>query len=140
MLHTIATLSSICEDACDSVKIEQYDLKPFNRQFINEEYLNRNLVNNDGNFDNSLLNCPTTNFKQLFRFSHLNVSHSSRSLLWYNLLRQDHIRHQHKFQQAIERYPEDIRYVLSFKRRIPNHEECRQIYHCRLPRGNKYTS
>jgi len=117
MLSTITTLTSICEDACDSAKIEKNDLKPFNRQFLNEEYLNRISPNNDENFDNSLLSCPTTNFKQLFRFSHLNVSHSSRSSLWFNLLRQDHIRHQHKFQQAVERYPEDIRYVLSLKKK-----------------------
>lgn len=123
MLHTVATLISICEDVCDSVKTEQFNLKPFNRQLINEEYLNRNSNNNDGNFDNSLLYCPTTNYKQLFRFSHLNVSHLSRSSLWYNLLRQDHTRHQHKFQQAVERYPEDIRYVLSFKKKdVPNRE------------------
>jgi hypothetical protein len=122
MLPTISTLTNICEDAFDSVKIEQYDLKPLNRQLINEEYLNKISVNTDVNFDNSLLYCPTTNLKQLFRFSHLNVSHSSRSSLWFNLLHQDHIRHQHKFQQAVERYPDDIRYVSFIKRNVPNRE------------------
>lgn len=107
MLPSVATLTSICEDVCDSIKIEQNDLKPFNRQLINEEYLNLNHINTDGNFTNSSLYCPTTNLKQLFRFSHLNVSHTLRSSLWYNLLRQDHVRHQHKFQQAVERYPEE---------------------------------
>jgi hypothetical protein len=128
MLHTVATLTSICEDACDSATIQQNDLKPFNRQLLNEEYLNRSSINNDGDFDNSLVYCPTTNFKQLFRFSHLNVSHSSRSSLWHNLLRQDHIRHQHKFQQAVERYPEDIRYVSSIKINVPNSEEYTMPY------------
>ncbi len=115
MLPTLTTLTSICEDACESVEITQDDLKPFNRQLINEEYLNKISVNTDGNFDDELLYCPTTNLKQLFRISHLNVSHASRSSLWFNLLRQDHVRHQHKFQQIVEHYPEDIRYVSSLK-------------------------
>jgi hypothetical protein len=116
MLHSVTTLTGICEDAHVSANIEQYDLKPFNRQFINEEYLNKLPLNNDINFDNSLLSCSTTNLKQLFRLSHLNVSHPSRASLWFNLLRQDQTRHHHKFQQAVERYPEDIRYVSLIKR------------------------
>ena len=111
MLHTVSTLASICEDALDSAKVEQYDLKPLNRQLINEEYFNRISMNNDKNFDSCLLDCPTANFKQLFRLSHLNVLDPSRTLLWFNLLRQDKTRHQHRFQQAVERYPEDVRYV-----------------------------
>jgi hypothetical protein len=110
----MATLTSICADACNSIQTEQYELKPLNRQFLDEDFLNRHSEANEGNFDNSLLYCPTTNFKQLFRCSHLNISHLSRSSLWFNLLHQDHIRHQHKFQQAVERYPEDIRYVVFF--------------------------
>jgi hypothetical protein len=111
MLHTVSTLVSICEDTFISTNVEQNDLKPFNRYLINEEYLNKLPLTNDTNFDNSLLYCPTTNLKQLFRSSHLNVSHPSRALLWINLLRLDQTHHQHKFQQAVERYPEDIRYV-----------------------------
>ncbi len=106
----MTTLASVCEDACSSVKIEQHELKPFNRQLITEENLNKVSGNHDEHFDHSLLHCSTTNFKQLFRFSHLNVAHSSRASLWFKLLRHDHLRHQHKFQQAVERYPEDIRY------------------------------
>ena len=109
MIPTMTTLTSICEDACNSAQIEHCESKPLNRQYLTEEFLNRHSEVNEGNFDNSLLYCPTTNFKQLFRCSHLNISHTSRSSLWFNLLHQDHIRNHHKFQQAVERYPEDIR-------------------------------
>jgi hypothetical protein len=108
MLPTVTTLTSICEDAINSTKIEQYDLKPFNKQLINEEYLNRIPTNSDDNCENASVYCPSSNLKQLFRISPLSVSHASRASLWFNLLRQDQTRNQHKFQQAVERYPEDI--------------------------------
>ncbi|CAF0949458.1 unnamed protein product [Adineta ricciae] len=109
MLPTVPTLTSICEDALISAKIEKHDLKPMNCQLINEEYLNRTSSNCDQTFDTSALYCPTANLKNLFRISHLNVSHPSRASLWFHLLRQDQARNRNKFQQAVERYPEDVR-------------------------------
>ncbi len=111
MLPSVSTLTSICEDGLLSGTVEQHDLKPFNPELINEEYLNRISFLNDENIDNSSLYSSSTNYKHLFRLSHMNVSHPARSSLWLNLLRQDQTRHQHKLQQALERYPEDIRYV-----------------------------
>jgi hypothetical protein len=107
MHPSITTLTSICEDTLNLINIEQIDLKPFNQQLINEEYLNKISINIDENCENLL----TTNFKQLFRTKHLNVSHPLRSSLWFNLLHRDQIGKQYKFQQAVERYPEDIRYI-----------------------------
>ncbi|CAF1202554.1 unnamed protein product [Adineta steineri] len=98
----ITTLTSICEDTLNSTIFEKTELKPFNKQLINEEYLNKIPVNFDENV--SLLN-----LKQLFRTTHLHIAHPLRSSLWINLLRQDQKYQQYKFQQAIERYPEDIR-------------------------------
>ena len=109
MLPTVPTLTSICEDALMSAKIEKHDLKPMNCQLINEEYINKTSSNGDQNFDTSALYCPTANLKNLFRISHLNVSHPSRASLWFYLLRQDQARSRNKFQQAVERYPEDVR-------------------------------
>lgn len=106
---TLSTLTSICEDAANSVNISQHDLKPFNRQLIHEEYLNKICNNNEENSNNSSFYCPSANLKQLFRVSHLSLSHSARSSLWFNIIRQDKTRHPHRFQQAVERYPEDIR-------------------------------
>ena len=106
MLPSLVTLTSICEDACHAIQMEQEEIQPLNRQFLQEDFLNRMSEIHEGN---SFLTPSTTNFKQLFRSSHLNISHLSRSSLWFNLLHQDHIRYQHKFQQAAERYPEDIR-------------------------------
>lgn len=62
MLPTMTTLASVCEDACSSVKIEQHELKPFNRQLITEENLNKVSGNHDEHFDHSLLHCSTTFF------------------------------------------------------------------------------
>lgn len=111
MLPHLNTLTSICEDTLNSADVDQNDLRPLNQLLINEEYLNKIPAQNDDQWDHSSLYNPTTNYKQFFRFSHLNVSHPARSSLWLNLLRQDKTHHQHKFQQAIERYPQDIRYV-----------------------------
>lgn len=107
MLPSVATLTSICEDACHSGQMEEYEVKPLNRQFVQEEFYQRMMDIHGGNTEQSIL--TTTNVKQLFRSSHLHVIHPSRTSLWYKLLHQDHLRNQHKFQQAIERYPEDIR-------------------------------
>jgi hypothetical protein len=110
LMHSaLTTLTSICEDTLNSINNEQIDLKPFNQQFINEEYLNKISINIDENLSSY---SSTTNFKQLFRTTHLHVSHSLRSSLWFNLLHRDQIGKQYKFQQPVERYPEDIRYVI----------------------------
>ncbi len=102
----LTTLISICEDTLNSINSEPIDLKPFNRQLIIEDYLNKLSIDTD---ENVSLNSPTINFKQFFRTTHLHVSHPLRSSLWFHLLHRDQIRQQYKFQQAIERYPEDIR-------------------------------
>ncbi|CAF4323513.1 unnamed protein product [Rotaria sp. Silwood2] len=142
MHHTLTALTSICEDAFNSANIGQYDLKPFNRQLINEEYLNKILMNNDEHIDNSSLYCPTTNFKQLFRLSHLHVAHPSRTSLWFHLLRQDRTRHQHKFQQAVERYPEDIRNMFGRRNditvRLPSCVDANHIPHYNLNRRGQH--
>ena len=109
MLPSVVTLASICEDACHSGQMEQYDIKPLNRQFVQEDFYNRHTQNNDGLSEQSLFENSTVNFKQFFRSSHFDLAHPSRTSLWFNLLHQDHIRNQHKFQQVIERYPEDVR-------------------------------
>ena len=110
MLPSVTTLTSICEHTETSFKVEQDDLKPFNWHLISEDYLKKLLSTSNGTIDPSAPGyCPSTNYKQLFRLSHLHASHPSRASLWYHILRQDHTRQQHKFQQAIERYPDDIR-------------------------------
>jgi hypothetical protein len=110
MLSTVTTLTSICEDVCHSVQIKQHDLKPYNRQLLNDDYVNKlSNINDESIHSSSLLFTSTANFKHLFRSSHVHASHVSRASLWYHLLRHDHTHHQHRFQQAVERYPEDIR-------------------------------
>lgn len=109
MLHTAATLTNICEDTVQSVKIERCELKPFNRVFINDEYLTRVSSEYDDSCEHDAPLCPNTNLKYQFRMSHWSVSHPCRASLWYRLLRQEHVHHRHKFQQAVERYPDDIR-------------------------------
>lgn len=109
MLPSVVTLASICEDACHSGQMEEYDVRPMNRQFVQEDFYNRVMHSYENLSEQSQFEHSTTNFKQFFRSSHYHIAHPSRTSLWYNLLHQDHIRNQHKFQQAIERYPEDIR-------------------------------
>ncbi|UJR37001.1 hypothetical protein I4U23_029709 [Adineta vaga] len=142
MLPTVATLTNICEDALLSAKIDQIDLKPFNRQFINEEYLNRTSTNCDDNIDTSSLFSPTTNYKHFFRISHIHVSHPSRASLWFNLLRQDQANHRHKFQQAVERYPEDIRNMFGRRNditvRIPSCVDANHLPHYHLNRRGQH--
>ncbi|CAF4602161.1 unnamed protein product, partial [Rotaria sp. Silwood1] len=142
MHPTFPTLTSICEDTLNSANIENYELKPFNRQLINEEYLNKISINNDENVDLSALYCPTTNYKQLFRLSHLHVAHPSRSSLWFHLLRQDKTRHQHKFQQAVERYPEDIRNMFGRRNditvRLPSCVDANHLPHYHLNRRGQH--
>ena len=105
MLSSIATLASINEDVANSAQVHPSDLRPYNRQLISEEHFNR--IHSDSNDG---LTIPSPNHvKQFFRSSHLHAWHPARASLWYNLLRQDHTRHQYRFQQAVERYPEDIR-------------------------------
>ena len=108
MLPTIATLASITEDVANSADVHPSDLRPYNRQLISEEHFNRNHSDsNDGLTIPSFLS--PNHLKQFFRSSHLHAWHPARASLWYNLLRQDQTRHQYRFQQAVERYPEDIR-------------------------------
>ncbi|CAF4030030.1 unnamed protein product, partial [Adineta steineri] len=142
MLPRISTLTSIGEDALLSAEVEQDDLKPFNRQFINEEYLNKYSIEHDENFDKSLLNCSTTNLKQLFRLSHLSISHLSRASLWYNLLRQNQTRPQHRFQQIVERYPEDVRHMFGRRNEIfvrtPSFVDANHLPHYHLNRRGQH--
>jgi hypothetical protein len=109
MHPAITTLASICEDTLNSTNTEQTELKPFNRQLINDEYLNKIPINFDENIS---LDYSTANLKQVFRSTHLHVADPLRSSLWFNILHQDQNSKQYKFQQAVERYPEDIWYVL----------------------------
>lgn len=102
----LTTLTSICEDTLNLINNEKIDLKPFNRQLITEEFLNK--LSLEDIEENSKDFSTTTNYKQLFRTKHLNVSHPLRSSLWFNILHRDQINKQYKFQQAVERYPEDI--------------------------------
>lgn len=108
MLNTIATLSSINEDVSNSADVQLAGLRPYNRQLISEEHFNR--IHSDSNDGLTIPPFSSPNqLKNFFRLSHLHASHSARSSLWYNLLRHDQTRHQYRFQQAVERYPEDIR-------------------------------
>ena len=110
MFPSVATLTSICEDARHSGQMDEYEVKPLNRQFVQEEFYQRVTEIHGGNAGQTAFHSnTTTNFKQLFRSSHLHIAHRSRTSLWFNLLHQDHLRNQYKYQQAIERYPEDIR-------------------------------
>lgn len=115
MLSSVTTASSLCDDVLNSATIRKNDLKPFNRDLISEDYVNRASNNHfdDKQFEFLIITANSfdwsNSFKQFLRFQHPHVSHPSRSSLWYNLLRRDSTRNQHKFQQAVERYPEDIR-------------------------------
>mgnify|MGYP006904170799 CR=1 FL=1 len=110
MRSNLSTLTNISEDDCQSVRMDRNELKPLNRQLVNEDYINKiSKFTNEEPFNDSLLYSQTTNFKQLFRYSHLNIFHKYRSLLWYNLMHHNQLRQQHQFQQAIERYPDDVR-------------------------------
>ncbi|CAF4062722.1 unnamed protein product [Rotaria magnacalcarata] len=142
MHPTLSTLTSICEDAANSVNVLQHDLKPFNRLLLTDDYLNKISVNNDDHSTNSSLFCPSANIKQLFRSSHLSASHPSRASLWFNLIRQDKSRHSHKFQQAIDRYPEDIRNMFGRRNdiavRLPSCVDANHLPHYNLNRRGQH--
>ncbi|CAF3441648.1 unnamed protein product [Rotaria socialis] len=142
MHPTLSTLTSICEDAANSVNISQHDLKPFNQLLLTDDYLNKISVNNDEHSNNSALFCPSANIKQLFRLSHLSASHPSRASLWFNLIRQDKSRHSHKFQQAIDRYPDDIRNMFGRRNdiavRLPSCVDANHLPHYNLNRRGQH--
>lgn len=105
-------MPSLYEDTLNSINNEKIVLKPLNSQLIDEKYLsntNENtnhdeiIENNDNNN-----NMSTIHFKQFFRTKHLSIEHRFRSSLWLNLIQHDLINKEYKFQQAVERYPEDI--------------------------------
>ncbi|CAF0876348.1 unnamed protein product [Adineta ricciae] len=105
MHPALTTLTSICEDTQNTVDVERTELKPFNRQLLNEEFLNKFL---SIHFED---NVTLTNLKQFFRTTHLHIAHPLRSSLWFDILHQEQKYKQYKFQQAVERYPEDIRNI-----------------------------
>ena len=75
MRSNLSTLTNISEDDCQSVRMDRNELKPLNRQLVNEDYINKiSKFTNEEPFNDSLLYSQTTNFKQLFRYSHLNIS------------------------------------------------------------------
>jgi len=99
--------SSLYEDTLNSIHSEKIALTPLNSQLIDEKYLSK--LNDETNHDDIVeTNLSTINFKQFFRSKHLSIEHRFRSSLWLNLIQRDLIHKQYKFQQAIERYPEDI--------------------------------
>ena len=110
----LSTVTSIFDDTLNSTTIESTDLKPFNRALINDKYLDKLSTYIDNNDENISLCYSTTSLKQFFRTKHLHVAHPLRSSLWYNLLHRNKINQEYKFQRAIERYPEDIRYPMFY--------------------------